>query len=147
MHKSVAIALAAVVGAGGIGLAHAQPWGDGYGPGGMGPGMMWGGGGGYGPGWRMGRSGGGGYYCPGWAGPGGGPAGYTQQGDLNLTVDQVKAELGHRLNVMDNPHLKVGTVTATSTNSITATVVTADNGGMVQRFDVNRHTGVWQPEQ
>jgi len=157
----------------GVGLAvinvpsQAQPYGPGYGMGygmmggygqggGYGPGMM----GGYGPGW------GGGYgpgmmggYGPGWGGGygpgmmrgygGHGPGmmygyGPGNQGDLNLTVDQVKTYLTQMIR---NPNLTVGEVKEKDADTIVAEVVTKQGSSLVQRLDFNRHNGFVQPEQ
>ena len=121
--------------------------GGGYGPGyGMGPGMM----GGYGPG-MMGPGYGRGY-GPGWMMRGGygpgmmgyGPGYYGNQGNLNLTTDQVKAYLAQMIH---NPNLKVGDVKEKDADTIVADIVTKDKNALVQRLDFNRHTGFVQPEQ
>ena len=117
--------------------------GGGYGPGwggGYGPGMMgWGGGGqGYGPGWMMRGYGGG--YGPGMM-YGYGPA---NQGNLNLTVDQVKQYLGQMIR---NPNLTVGDVKEKDADTIVAEIVTKQGNSLVQKLDFNRHNGFVQPEQ
>jgi hypothetical protein len=131
----------------------AQPYGPGmgYGPGYMhGPGMM----GGYGPGYMHGpgmRGPGYGYgpgmmgpgYGPGWMHRGGYGPGYGPQGDLHLSVDDVKAQLERWLTWRGNPHLKVGEVKEKDADTITADIVTKDNS-LVQRFTVNRKTGFYQ---
>jgi hypothetical protein len=119
--------------------ADAQPYGmmGGYGPG---YGMMQG----YGPGYGMMRGYG---YGPGpmmgGYGPGYGP-GYGQ--NLNLSTDQVKRYLERMLAIRGNPHLKVGDVKEKDADTIVADIVTQDNS-LVERFDVNRHTGIYGPEQ
>ncbi len=137
------------------GTVAAQPYGGGYGPGwgmmggygpgwGMGPGMM----GGYGPGYGMGPGMMGGY-GPGWMmrrgyGPGmmgGYGPGYSR--DLNLTTDIVK---GYLQWMIRNPNLKVGEVKEQGKDEITATIVTKDKDGLVQKLVVNRHTGFFHPE-
>ena len=143
-------AVAAAIAVGVAGAAVAQPSGygpgmmygngpgGGYGPGYMGPGMMYGGGpgGGYGPGW-MG---------PGMMyGYGGGGWGLQQQGNLNLTVDQVKNNMERWLAANGNPHVKLGNVAVKDADTITADIVTADKDALVQRYDINRHTGFTQP--
>ncbi len=161
--SAVALAVAVAVGAPAIAQ---QYWGDddddapactgpgmmgGYGSCWGGPGMGWGGG--YGPGWMHHMRGWGGGYGPGWMGPGMrygyGPRYYgwngPQQGNLNLSVDQVKSRFERWLEFRGNPHLKLGTVTAKDDDTITADIVTTDNGGLVQRFDINRHTGFTRP--
>ena len=126
-------------------------WGGAYGPGYgmMGPG--YGQGGGYGPGW-----GGGGGYGPGWMMRGGygggygmGPGmmygyGYANQGNLNLTADQVKQYLTQMIR---NPNLTVGDVKEKDADTITAEIVTKQGNSLVQRLDFNRHNGFVQPEQ
>jgi len=117
--------------------------GGGYGPGygmmgGYGPG--WGGGQGYGPGWMM-RGYGGGY--------GMGPGmmygyGAANQGNLNLTADQVKQYLGQMIR---NPNLQVGDVKEKDDDTIVAEIVTKQGNALVQKLDFNRHNGFVQPEQ
>jgi hypothetical protein len=141
----LAVALAAATL--GFGLpASAQPYGGwgmmGYGPGygmmggyGYGPGMM--GYGGYGPGYMMG-------YGPGY-GPriGYGPYG---QGNLNLSIDQVRDYFARSIAASGNSRLKVGEVKEQGPDSIVADIVTQDNS-LVQEFVVDRHTGFYHPEQ
>lgn len=111
------------------------PWmmgpGGWAGPGGwMGPGMMYG----YGPGSAGPGSPGG--YGPGW--------GYApQRPNLDLSATQVRDYL--QRTIADNPHLKVGPVTVKDSNTIVAEIVTADNGSLVERFSVDRHTGFYHP--
>jgi hypothetical protein len=124
-------------------------YGQGYGPGmmggygqGYGPGMMggYGMGGGGGPGWMM-RGYGGGY------GPGmmyGYGGGNGNQGDLNLTADQVKQYLERMIR---NPNLKVGDVKEKDADTVVAEIVTKQGDSLVQRLDFNRHNGFVQPEQ
>lgn len=122
---------------------NAQPYGygmmgPGYGSGYMmGPGMM--GYGGYGPGWMHGYRGG---YGPGMMG-GYGP-GYGNQGNLNLSTNDVKTYLER---TMRNPNLKVGEVKEKDKDTITADIVTKDKDVLVQRVQINRHNGFFQPEQ
>ena len=128
----------------------AQPYGPGYG-------MMGGGyGSGYGPGYGMmggGYGGWGGGYGPGWMmhgwGGGYGPGmmygyGAANQGNLNLTADQVKQYLGQMIR---NPNLKVGDVKEKDADTIVAEIVTKEKEALVQRLDFNRHNGFVQPEQ
>lgn len=65
--------------------------------------------------------------------------------NLDLTVDQVRSNMQRWLAIRDNPHIKVGTVTAKGPDSITVDIVTTDNGGLVQRYEVDRHTGFIRP--
>jgi hypothetical protein len=136
---------------------NAQPYGygpgwgmtGGYGPGwmmdrGYGPGMM---GGGYGPGWMHGY--GPGYMMgPGYGG-GNGPGmmygyGPGNEGDLNLSTDQVKRYL-HQM--IRNPNLTVGEVKEKDADTIVADIVTKQGNSLVQKLDFNRHNGFVQPEQ
>jgi hypothetical protein len=120
--------------------------GYGYGPGMMGPGygygMMGRGygmmGPGYGPGWMHRGPG----YGPRGYGPGYGP-GYGQQSNLNLSVDDVKAQLERWLTWRGNARLKVGEVKEKDADTIVADIVTKDNS-LVQRYTVNRKTGFYQ---
>jgi hypothetical protein len=125
------------------GPAGAQPYG--YGPGygmmgGYNPGygmMSWGGG--YGRGWMMRGWGGG--YCPGMMYAWGG---YSDQGDLNLSIDQVKQYLERMIR---NPNLTVGDVKEKDADTIVAEIVTKQGNSLVQTLDFNRHNGFVQPEQ
>jgi hypothetical protein len=123
----------------------AQPYGPGYG---MGYGMMggygWGDGDGAGWGPGYGRHG----WMHGWRG-GYGPGmmygyGPGSQGDLKLTVDQVKS---HFEQMIRNPNLKVGDVKEKDADTIVAEIVTKQGNSLVQRVDVNRHNGFMKPEQ
>ena len=91
-----------------------------------GPGMM----GGYGPGPMMG-------YGPGY---------YGGQPNLNLTVDNVKNYLGRMIAIQGNTRLKVGDVKEKDADTIIADIVTKENS-LVQRFNVDRHTGFYRPEE
>ena len=144
---AAAVAIAAV---GFVSPVQAQPYGGGYGPGYgmMGPGYGYGMMGGYGHGWMMGPGYGGGY-GPGMRGYGGGYGpgmmyGYGNQGNLNLTVDQVKQYLGQMIR---NPNLKVGDVKEKDKDTIVADIVTKQGDALVQRLNFNRHNGFVQPEQ
>jgi hypothetical protein len=113
----------------GAGIVSAQPnpgpYGGGWygchgmmGPGMMGPGMM----------------------GPGMMGPG---MHGRYQYPTNPTVADVKAELEQWLASMGNPRLKLGSVKARDANTIVADIVTQD-GSLVQRFEVDRNTGVYR---
>jgi pre-mRNA-processing factor 40 len=111
--------------------------GYGYGPGpgyGMGPGMM-------GPGYGMGP----GMMGPGYGyGPGPGYGmGPATAPDKDLSADDVRARLDQSLTWHGNKRLKVGEVTEADDDTIVAEIVTQD-GSLVQRFKVNRHTGQMQ---
>lgn len=146
----IAAAVAAVVGAGAFAVSsEAQPYGPGWGMmGGYGPGWMHGYGGG-GPGWMHGNGSGGAGWMQG--GPGGGYPPCWGSDDasangnaVNLTVDQVKSQLDRWIERQGNPRLKAGDVKEKDADTIQADVVTKDNS-LVQRFEINRHTGSWQP--
>ncbi len=68
-----------------------------------------------------------------------------QQANLNLSTNDVKSYLDRYVAMMGNPHLKVGPVSEKDSNTITAEIVTADKDALVQRFNVDRRTGFWQP--
>lgn len=139
--------------AGGQGQMMGQ--GQGYGHGGMmgyrHRGMM-------GPGQSCGMSGmmgpgmmGSGMMGPGMMGPGGkmGHGGMMGHGGAaplaeDLSVDQVRHMMEHRVAMMQNPNLKIGEVTANDDDTITADVVTQDDS-LVRRFMVDRHTGAMRP--
>lgn len=111
------------------------PHGGGPGDGWMGPRMM-GWGGGYGPSPWMMRGGYG--YCAGIWGAG-------QEAAEALTVDQVKARLQLWLEAVGNRHVKLGSVTQKNADTIDATIVTTDTNGLVQRYEINSHTGQMRP--
>ena len=122
--------------------ALAQPKDDDWGCGrGYGPGMM-GGGYGYGPGMMEGPGGCGPCWGPGAAG-GGGPG--AQREDLKLSVDQVRKNMDGWLKRMGNARLKLGKVVERDADTITADVVTAEKDVVVQRYEVNRHSGFVRP--
>ncbi len=128
----------------GPGMMYGYGQGGGYGPGGMGPGMMYGyGQGGYGPG-GMGP---GMMYGYGGYGPGAGGYGPPQQANLNLTVDQVKNNMERWVRSSGNPHIKVGNVAAKDADTITAEIVTTDKDALVQRYEINRHSGFMEPTE
>ena len=123
-------------------------YGQGYGPGmmggygqGYGPGMMGGGGQGYGPGMMGGYGAGMMGYGPCANGPGAAAAAV----DRDLSVDDVRSFLTRRLAAAGNPNVKVGAVTEESADTIQADIVTTDKDGLVQRWIVDRHSGIWQP--
>ena len=162
--SAAAVALAAAVAYGSF--ASAQPYGGGWGMMGRGdgPGMMqgWGAGGGYGPGMMQGRGSGSGY-GPGWMhrsdrgarqgyGPQncpwfqGGTTGFggDQQGNLNLSTDDVKAKFERWIDARGNARLKVGEIREKNADTFEVDIVTKDNS-VVEQFLVNRHTGAFRP--
>jgi len=70
--------------------------------------------------------------------------GAGNEGDLNLTADQVKAYLQQMIR---NPNLTVGDVKEKDADTIVAEVVTKQGSSLVQRLDFNRHNGFVQPER
>lgn len=102
----------------------------------MGPGMM-------GPG-----SGGQGMMAPGQDGQGMMGPGFGRGPGLgdqivpvkDLTSDDVRHFLQHRLEMQGNERLKVGEVNEADDDTIIADITTVD-GSLVQRFEVDRHTG------
>lgn len=147
MKRALSIASSAVLILAAV-PALAQPKDDDWGcERGYGPGMM-GGGYGYGPG-MMGR--GGMMEGPGGCGPcwgpgaagGGGPG--AQREDLKLSVDQVRNNMDGWLKRMGNARLKLGKVVERDADTITADVVTAEKDVVVQRYEVNRHSGFVRP--
>lgn len=129
------------------GSGYGWGWGGGMGPGMMGPGMMGPGQGhGPGPGYGMG---------PGMMGPGQGygpgPAYGMGQGMIqplreDLSTADAKHMIEHRLTWQGNPNLKLGNVEEKDADTIVAEIVTTD-GSVVQRLQINRHTGSMQPVQ
>jgi len=91
---------------------------------GMGPGMM-----GQGPGFGMGM------------GPGGQ---FAMPLAKDLSVDEARHMLEHRLAWLGNERLKVGTVEEKDADTIVAEIVTAE-GSVVQRLEIDRHTGWTRP--
>jgi len=121
----------------------------GYGQGMMGPGMM-------GPG-MMGQGMGPGMMGPGMMGQGMGPGmmgqGMMGQGMMgqgmaqqplprDLTGEEVRHMFEHRLAMNGNPNLKLGPVTEKDADTITVDVVTQEDS-LVDRYEVDRHTGAW----
>jgi hypothetical protein len=150
---ALAAAFAAAVTLGFGPRANAQPYGGGWGmmgnvgPGyGPGYGMM----GGYGPGYGMMGGYGPGCYGPatmnGGCGPGMGYGPGYGRGDLNLSTDNVRDYFARWIAAQGNTHLKVGDVKEQGTDTIVADIVTQDNS-LVQEFVVDRHTGIYRPEQ
>lgn len=120
-------------------LADACPGlGHGMGPGVMGQGM----GHGMGPG-MMGQGMGHGMMGRGMGPPSGSTAPYL---DRDLGVDEVKSILKHRLEHHGNDRLRVGKVEEKDADVIIAEVETVD-GSLVERYEVDRHTGRMQRSQ
>jgi hypothetical protein len=120
----------------GPGMMYGPGYGQGYGPGMMGPGMM------YGPGYGQG-------YGPGMMGPGYGmhrPGGFHGSRDRNISVDDARNYFERWVASQGNSRLKVGDVKEKDADTITVDVVTKDNS-LVQRFQVNRHNGVFQTDE
>jgi hypothetical protein len=143
MNRISLIAALGAIALAGISVAQTNPQSPPFaGPNGatMGPGMM--GRSGAGPGMMTGAGGAmaGGQGMMG----GGGMMGCGRQGTagkLDLQVGDVTACMERRLAIMANPHVKLGPVSATSADVITADIVTVDNGGLADRLAFDRHTG------
>lgn len=136
-----AVALVAVGAAGAVGVMSVSPaQAQGYGQYGcpgmgmMGPGMM--GQGMMGPG-MMGQG------MMGMMGPGM----MGQQANLNLTANDVKGYLERWVAMSGNPRIKVGPVTERNDNTISADIVTTERDALVQRFSVDRSTGIYRVVQ
>jgi hypothetical protein len=113
------------------------------GPGMMGPGMM---GQGTWPGMMMGMGPGmmgRGMMGPGMMGQGMGPGPMTAL-PQDLSVENVRHMLEHQLAWQGNPNLKLGKVEEKDEDTILAEIVTQD-GSLVQRLQIDRHTGSMQP--
>lgn len=139
----IGAAIAIGLGAAALGLGsptQAQPYGwgmmGGYGAGGYGPGWMHG----YGRGWTGGY---GPQNCPFFQGTAG-PGAYGQQGDLNLSTDDVKTRFERWIDLRGNPRLKVGDIRTKDADTFEVDIVTKDNS-LVEQFLVNRHTGFYRP--
>ncbi len=74
--------------------------------------------------------------------------GYGQMQPLrrDLTADEVKHMMEHRVDWAGNPNLKVGKVTEKDADTIVSEIVTKD-GSLVQEIEVDRHTGRMQAVQ
>jgi len=64
----------------------------------------------------------------------------------DLSEDQVRHMLSHRLAWQRNPDLKLGKVEALDDNTITAEILGAD-GSVVRKLEIDRHTGAMHPEK
>ena len=125
--------------------------GQGMGPGMMGPGMGMMGQGmgpGMGPGMGMMGPGMGQGMEPGIMGPGMGMMGPGMMQPLakDLTAADVQHMIEHQLAWQRNPNLKPGKVEEKDEDTITAEIVTQD-GSLVQRLEVDRHTGLMRAAQ
>ena len=64
----------------------------------------------------------------------------------DLTAEEVKHMMEHRVDWAGNPNLKVGKITEKDADTIVAKIVTKD-GSLVRKIDVDRHTGRMQAVQ
>ena len=71
--------------------------------------------------------------------------GYQQPRDLNLSANNVKTQLERSLAASGNVRVKVGPVKEQDANIVVADIATVDRGVLVERYQVDRHTGSWQP--
>jgi len=74
--------------------------------------------------------------------------GYGQMQPLrrDLTTDEVKHMMEHRVDWAGSPNLKVGRITEKGTDTIVTEIVTKD-GSLVRKIEVDRHTGHMQAVQ
>ena len=64
----------------------------------------------------------------------------------DLNAGDVRRMMEYRLRWMNNPNIKIGNIEEKDADTITAEIVTKD-GSLVQRLNVDRHTGWMQPSQ
>jgi len=64
----------------------------------------------------------------------------------DLSVADVRHMMEHRLAWNGNPHIKAGKVEESDDDTIVADIVTQD-GSLVQKLEVDRHTGWTHPAQ
>lgn len=120
------------------GFGHGMGQGHMVGPGyGMGQGHMMGPGYGMGLGHMMG---------PGFSRQGNVAPGTMPSLRGKLDTDDVRQMMEYRLRWMDNPNIKLGKVEVSDTDTITAEIVTQD-GSLVERLKVDRHTGLIGPSR
>ncbi len=102
--------------------------------------------GGQGQGNMMGQGYGGMGHGHGYGGMGQGYGGMGMAAPLaeDLSSDGVRHMMEHRVARTGNPNLKVGEIVEQDDDTITAEVVTQD-GSLVRRFMVDRHTGMMRP--
>jgi len=98
----------------------------------------------------MGQSGcpmmGQGYMGQGYMGQGMMGQGMMQPLRQDLTTADVQHMLGHQLAWQGNPNIKLGPVEEKDDDTITADIVTQD-GSLVQKLEIDRHTGWMHPVQ
>jgi uncharacterized iron-regulated membrane protein len=66
---------------------------------------------------------------------------HGQQADRDLSADDVRARLERWLAMQGNPRLTVGSVEEKDQDTIVADIVTKEGGVLVDRFEIDRHTG------
>ncbi len=78
------------------------------------------------------------------------PCGWQQGGmqplPRDLSAADVQHMMAHRLAWQGRPNLKVGTVEERDDDTIVGEIVTQD-GSLVQRLEIDRHTGWMRPAQ
>ncbi|MGR9577944.1 hypothetical protein [Pandoraea sputorum] len=82
---------------------------------------------------------------PGGCAPCADPDRFPQREKLNLSVDQVRSNMESWLRRAGNPRLKVGKVAERDADTVSVEVVTVEKNVLVQRYDVNRHSGCIRP--
>ena len=74
------------------------------------------------------------------------PGNFVQlYGPNGPTVRSVKALLEHRIVVAGNPRLKAGRIISNK-STVTAEVMTTKEGALVEKFTIDKSTGVWKRE-
>jgi hypothetical protein len=68
-----------------------------------------------------------------------------RQANLNLSANDVKSYFERWVAFAGNPHIKLGSVTEANADTVRVDIVTTDKDGLVQRYDVDRHTGLFRP--
>jgi hypothetical protein len=66
---------------------------------------------------------------------------HGQQADRDLSADDVRARLERWLAMQGNPRLTVGSFEEKDEDTIVADIVTKEGGVLVDRFEIDRHTG------
>ena len=74
-----------------------------------------------------------------------GPGWRANQQGLNLSASDVRAYLEHWVAWTGNRNIKVGHIVETNPTTITADIVTVDGKSLVERFTVDRRTGMTDP--
>ena len=65
---------------------------------------------------------------------------------LNLSTEDVRSYFQRWIDFSGNNHIKVGEVAERDGDSVLVDIVTIDKSGLAERFLVDRHTGLFRPE-